>query len=1422
MNSTVDDGDPEDRDRPILAWEDLAESLWLAAVVLAPGGARVEDAPDLHRDDRPAALPEAAPPPPPPRTDPGPPTGGSSRLVDTPEWSRGGLSADLTAGPVHPVLAGTRALARALRPLQRRVASKVETEPDEEATAERAADDGLWLPLSRPAQARWLSVVLIVDAAPSMAVWRPTVTALRMLLEQHGAFRTVREYLLCPGADSSDGRFVGPHIRAPGAGPRNPAELLDPSGRQIFLIFSDGLGPHWRDGRTGRLLRQWGRSGPLAIVNPYPQDHWLRSNLVIRRHQVRAPRPLTPNDRLLIRRPARLRNPFEEPVPPASMAVPVLELSSRWIGWWARLLADPHGWVDAAVHWVDPGVTVPPGPADEPMDQASAEELVLRFRSGASRQAYQLAALFAAAPLDLPVLRQVQRTMLPESAPFHLAEVITSDLVRHHRGRQPPLDFVDGARGALLASARRDDSARVVRVVAAHYQLRGLAEPSLTRVIEAPEHAPDPVITAETLVSARIELAVLTALSGPYARRAQRLRESIAAVEHALANPGPADPMRQPGGAAEPAGGSGVQEVGDPMSVHPDETGAPMPDDPVGRPPFDDDAAGRDESPIVWGNVPPRNPVFIGRDELLVQLERRIATDSVAAVLPQALHGMGGVGKSQIAIEYVYRHRDEFEVIWWVPSEQPAQILASLIELGKALGLDVGAEANTAVPRVRAALRAGTPYANWLLVFDNAETLDTVRDYLPESGSGKVLVTSRNPQWSSIAETLEVDVFTRAESIALLQRRSPDLSDADADRLAEAIGDLPLAVEHASAWQAATGMPVDEYLGLLNEKRLELEALVPTPGYELSVAAAANVALDRLAVENPAALQLIQVCSFLAPEPISRDLFSGPRFTPIAPELDTTLQNPGLLSRAIRDIQRYVLARVDHRTNTIQLHRLVQAVVQSRIPEDQRSRVEHGAHVLLAGVSPGSPTDQTQWTRYQTLASHLATSHAIGCQDDWARELVINVIRFYYYWGDYRRCRDLAEESVDAWQVNPGRDHDQTLRAAKWLGFVSRALGDFARAAEINNDCLARYLGTVGPDDDGTIDAMSLVASDHRVAGRFTDARDLDLDAFQRARRLYGEDEPETLSAAHSLGVSLRLTGDFRAARQVDSDTYERRVAILRAEHPNTLLTLNGLTLDERECGEYVTAHRRVERLYQRHIELFGPQHPLSMAVARNLAVARRRAGDHEGARKLSEETTHRLYEHYAAAHHEAIAATLNFAVDVRESDDLLRAHSLAAQAAQQYETTLGADHPYTHYAQTNLAIVLRLLGQPEEAHRYNNEAWTALKRLLGPSHVITLTCAINLASDQAGIGDVEGARRLGSDTVSLCRQLLGPEHPTTLAGALNLAFDMSALGETEAAEALYLSTMDLYTSTLGADHPAIRAATVRVRANCDVDPMPF
>ena len=199
----------------------------------------------------------------------------------------------------------------------------------------------------------------------------------------------------------------------------------------------------------------------------------------------------------------------------------------------------------------------------------------------------------------------------------------------------------------------------------------------------------------------------------------------------------------------------------------------------------------------LFGGVPPRNPNFTGREDLLAELAHRLAPGARTVLLPEALHGMGGVGKSQLATEYAYRNRARFDLIWWIQAERPVKIINSLVELGMRLGFNAGAESNVAVKQVVDALKDARNVevpADWLLIFDNAESVADLRPYLPIGGSGHIIVTSRNSQWLTVARPLEVTVFDREESVRALCRRDPDLSEYDGSRLAEALGDLPLAI----------------------------------------------------------------------------------------------------------------------------------------------------------------------------------------------------------------------------------------------------------------------------------------------------------------------------------------------------------------------------------------------------------------------------------------------------------------------------------------------------------------------------------------------------------------------------------------------------------------------------------------------------
>ena len=244
--------------------------------------------------------------------------------------------------------------------------------------------------------------------------------------------------------------------------------------------------------------------------------------------------------------------------------------------------------------------------------------------------------------------------------------------------------------------------------------------------------------------------------------------------------------------------------------------------------------------PPVW-NVGPRNPSFVGRDATLVQLRERLRSGGTAVV--QALHGLGGVGKTQMAIEYAHRYAGAYDVVWWISAEETGLIGEQYAALAVELDLTPArADTASAVGALRAYLRGR---GRWLLLLDNAESPRELRDWLP-AGPGHTLITSRNPGLGELAARVEVDVLPRPDSVELIQISRPGVAEAEADRLAEALGDLPLALVQAAGFLAETGMLVDHYLGLLETRAEELLDQSPPESHPLSLAAAIRVSTDRL------------------------------------------------------------------------------------------------------------------------------------------------------------------------------------------------------------------------------------------------------------------------------------------------------------------------------------------------------------------------------------------------------------------------------------------------------------------------------------------------------------------------------------------------------------------------------------------------
>ncbi|MEU6304093.1 FxSxx-COOH system tetratricopeptide repeat protein [Streptomyces chartreusis] len=1420
-------------------WQELADAVWLSAHWARAGRPTTTDGTTADADEVADGTPVSSPPRPPHDNRPKP---GAATAVPQPflipdpqgpDRVRIGRPALARQESATPISAGRSAgLARALHRLARQVPAYDAVQLDEEVTAERGVFDELWMPWFRPADTTAFDLVVLVDDAPTMAVWTAETAAVITAAEQSGAFRAIRRVSVTTAPAEE------PRLRwSTGRATLDPGELLNGRGDRVFLVITDGLGHGWTGRGVDRLLGRLGRAGPTAVVHLLPPHLRHRSSLHPYQVVLEAGGFGASNKALAYRPPSSGVDPLR-PLPEGSIGtlpVPVLSLKAGSLAAWAELVAGDRGVrcdLPALLMGTLTRTTPAPG-LRPPRSRRAAIEAVRSFLSLATPAARRLATQLAVVPFEFELVEQLRRQTMPETGPEHLAEILMGGLINWDDNGESAPDFADGVREALLATITRTQLAQTISVVG-QLPAAGQRGVALRAALRNPASASLPDPAEPTWV--RSELAVLRSLSGPYSERAQRIAADRGA-------PLPTD-GGVPAGSGRRAGSDsqGLQRVdaAGNMLHHPSTNTADAlasqavpssnrTEDPMeARPGMKSGMERSTELPALLVNVPLRNTTFVGRQALLRAVEEQLGAQDTAAVLPHALHGLGGVGKSQLALEYIYSHQHDHKVICWIPAERETLILAALTQLAAQLGVlptgqgstDAPA-ANTAVPAVLEALRSGTPYGNWLLVFDNAEDVEAVRQYFPANGPGKIIVTSRNRAWERVATPLLVNVFERGESVELLQRRSPDLSTRDADRLADALGDLPLAVEQAGTWHAVTGMQVDEYLNLLAQRSPEILELDPAPDYPVSVAAAWDISLARLQQNNPGARQLLDICANLAPEPIPRSMLRGSRGVSITPEVDPLLREPIKLNRAVRDLNQFSLVKIDPRADTLQMHRLLQTVLLAKLSAEEQAGMRDAAHQLLSAAKPGHYGSSLEWRSYQALLPHILASQAVSSTDNWVRDLVQDTVWFLYYWGDQEGAADFARHAWSAWLAASGEEDVQVIRMAKSLSFLLRQIGQVAEAIPLSERALEVSRRTdVEPEE--LIDSLCDLADARGYQSRFQEARDLGSEATELARSLFGSDDPVTLRATHTWGVALRLRGQFTDALHLDQENARMRDLLFGPANFFTLNSLNALALDMLEAGDHPGARDFQEDVYRRARTALGDENPLSLRIARTLAVCRRRDGALAEAASLAEQTLRSFVARFGAGHFDSLSTALSLSVDRHLAGDLEGARQLAEETLQRYRQSLGENHAYTLVTKAVLAAALRVLGALDEAEELEGDAADRLRATLGPRHVITLTVDVGRANTAYGRLDFEQAYDLDQVSLPLLAEVSGEEHPLTLACAANLSLDLRGLGRGAEADEVQGRAVEGFVRVVRSDHHWLLATRQRRRIECDMALMPL
>ncbi|MFE6663680.1 FxSxx-COOH system tetratricopeptide repeat protein [Streptomyces sp. NPDC057697] len=830
--------------------------------------------------------------------------------------------------------------------------------------------------------------------------------------------------------------------------------------------------------------------------------------------------------------------------------------------------------------------------------------------------------------------------------------------------------------------------------------------------------------------------------------------------------------------------------------------------------------------PEVWGGVPRRNTRFTGREELLSKAYQALQDAGPGAGVV-ALHGMSGVGKTQLAAEYVYRFGSEYDVVWWVPADRRALYRQKLAELAPELGLSTGAEYGERLRAVRDALRRGEPHSHWLLVLDGADEPEHIWDLVP-TGPGHVLITSRNPEWSEHNSNLvEVPVYERDESVAFIRRRAPRLTPNDADQLAEALEDLPLLLDQTAGWLNDSDMSVEEYIELL-EGGIDQDVVKVSADFPLAFQTAWSILLNKLKETVPESVDLLRLCSFFAPGSIPVRLLREMPPGELPEQLSGLMNDPLLWNRAIAQLRQYSVVRLEsHETlgeesssgESLYMHRMVHQIVGKDMPERDREEFVGVVRRALAAADPGRPTDTRLWPAYAEITPHLKWADVLDSTDPAVHTLVLNCLRYMYLSGEYRAGIKLGERALKAWRRLLGEDHPRVWDLSYHYANVLRAVGDYAGTEAIERAAVDHLRAERGAQDLEHLRAAGGLAADLRGLGRYDEALEMSSWLLATYRELLGDQDSRTLSAQNNLGASLRLLGRYEEALEHNGRTLEARRQLLRPRHSWTLYSEINYATDLRLLGRYADALSLQNQSVRVHRLVMGADNPQTLRAEHNLALCQYRAGERAKAATLFA----RVLERSERVLGESDPLTMMFAASqsffAREHADIDQARAISERVVDGYVDMLGEEHPYVAGTRANHALILRNVGERDQAHDLLEEALAAMTRAVGEHHPWTLGCAVNASALRNLVGDPESAAALTDAVIGRATEVLGRTHPLTLSARIAHAADLRGIRDRQRAEKIEREALGDLVATLGAQHVHTVSARSRNRPYWDFEP---
>ena len=739
----------------------------------------------------------------------------------------------------------------------------------------------------------------------------------------------------------------------------------------------------------------------------------------------------------------------------------------------------------------------------------------------------------------------------------------------------------------------------------------------------------------------------------------------------------------------------------------------------------------------LWHIPYRRNPFFTGRDDVLSILRTALLAQEAPVAFtygsdPQALSGLGGIGKTQTAVEYAYRHRESYDYVLWARADSFTTLASDFMIIASLLHLPERNEQEQGKV-VEAVVNWLSLHTRWLLILDNADTLEMVSEFMPSTEKGHIIITTRAQATGTVAQRIELEKMSKHEGTLFLLRRIKRLrvhatiDDVSltmrnqAMAIVEAVDGLPLALDQAGAYIEETYTSLTDYLKLYTTRRKRLLRTRgrDAVGHPEPVATTWSLSFENVTREHPAAAQLLQLCAFLQPDAIPETMLEAG-----ASELGTLLQPiaEDTLERndAMRVLLRYSLIRRDADEKILNMHRLVQAVLKDALSEDeQRLWAERTVRMLWRAFPEGQ--EFANWSHCQQYLPHALIGMELL---DHYHLLFAEAAGLFYQAGVYLRVRarfkeakPLLQKALVLYQQTLAAEHSDTAHALTKLGEVWYEQGELDEAEPLYTEALTMYKTLFGEEHVTIARVTDNLALLYHTRGDLERAGPLYRAAFEMRERLLGLEHAEVALSLSNWASLYYDLAQYEQAGQLIQRALAIHEKLLGAGHPDIAEDLNNLAMIYIEQEKYADAEQYLLRALEIWDSVMGPDYHHAATTMGNLGYLYYVQGKYEQATTLYQRGL-MIYEKTVGRVHYSVASSLNNLGKIysKQGNDV-QAEAMFLEAVSIYEKTLGAEHPYASTSYNGLAHLYQRRGDYAKAETLFRRVITIKETLLGQNN---------------------------------------------------------------------------------------------------------